>query len=332
MEDSKSKIVLAGDIGGTKTNLGLFRGGETRPELLAMHSYSSPSAKDLNEMIADFMAKNPEHTRSACFGIAGPVLNGKCKVTKLPWEASEEDIRDRFKWQNVRLINDLAATAHSISLLENSELDTINAMPDDENGPVGIVAPGTGLGIALAQRIEGETYPLSSEGGHVDFAPYDDQQVELWKHLRTFYEHVSFDRVASGPGLRLIYSWLKELREYHEPQWLTVRLQSNDPSAAISQAALVEKEPLCVEALDMFVSILGSAAGNLALTGVTTGGLYLGGGIPPRILPKLKEGGFMKAFVNKGRFKDLLSRIPVHVILTNKAALYGAARCALSRK
>jgi glucokinase len=332
MQNPELEIVLAGDIGGTKTNLGLFQRDEKRPKLLAKGSYSSPKAKSLNEMLSDFIARNPCQIRSACFGIAGPVLHGRCRVTNLAWEVSEEEVRNGFKWENVRLINDLAATAHAIPFLDTAEFATLNTASEDENGPVGIVAPGTGLGIALVQIINGEAYPISSEGGHVDFAPRDDRQVELWKYLHTVYEHISIERVASGPGIHSIYSWLKESRRYSEPQWLTERLKDEDPSAAISQAALIEKEQLCVETLDLFASILGSAAGNLALTGMTTGGVYLGGGIPPRILPKLREGGFMRAFMSKGRFRDLLSRIPVHVILTNMAALFGAAECAFARK
>jgi glucokinase len=332
MQNPEPDIVLAGDIGGTKTNLGLFSVGAERPQLLVTNSYSSSDAKDLNEMIADFIATNPARIQSACFGIAGPVLNGKCKVTNLAWEASEEEVRNRFRWENVRLINDLSATAYSISLLEDSELATLNAGPGDEDGPVGILAPGTGLGTALMHRIDGRMFPISSEGGHVDFAPRDDQQVELWKHLRSTHEHISIERVASGPGIYTIYLWLKEYRQHSEPKWLMEKIKGKDPSAAICEAALIEKEPLCVETLDIFVSVLGSAAGNLALTGMTTGGIYLGGGIPPRILPKLREGGFMKAFVDKGRFGELLSAMPVHVILTNMAALYGAALCAFNLK
>jgi glucokinase len=332
MQASEPEIVLAGDIGGTKTNLGLFSGGTARPQLLLTNSYSSADAEDLNELIADFLSKNPARIQSACFGIAGPVVNGRCKVTNLGWEASEENVRNRFKWENVRLINDLSATAYSISILEDSEVVTLNSAQLNEEGPIGIVAPGTGLGTALMQRIGGRPYPISSEGGHVDFAPHDDQQVELWKYLRSTYEHVSLERVASGPGIYTIYLWLKESRQHREPEWLTQRIKGTDPSAAISEAALIEKEPLCVETLDMFVSVLGSAAGNLALTGMTTGGIYLAGGVPPRILPKLQEGLFMKAFVSKGRFRDLLSEIPVRVILTNMAALFGAACCAFNRQ
>lgn len=326
MSASEPGIVFAGDIGGTKTNLGLFRRQRTRPELLAMESYASSTATSLNEMIADFVRKHPSPIESACFGVAGPVQGGKCKITNLEWEASEQSVKMQFGWEKVRLINDLTATAYSIPVLKDSELVSLNAGQEEENGSIGIVAPGTGLGIALAARRDGKLYPMPSEGGHVDFAPRDDRQVELWKHLAAIHEHVSVERVASGPGIQSIYLWLKGSGQYREPGWLKQSMKRKDPSAAISEAALVEKEPLCVATLDMFVATLAAAAGNVALTGMTTGGMYLGGGIPSRILPKLEDGSFMKVFVDKGRFREVLARMPVRVILTNMAALLGAAQ------
>jgi glucokinase len=326
MSTAEPEIALAGDIGGTKTNLGLFRRTAARPELLIIDSYSSPAAKDLNEMIRDFVRKNPARIQSACFGIAGPALKGRCRVTNLEWEASEESVRQQFGWEKVRLINDLTAMAYSIAILEEDELYPLNEGQEEEDGPIGIVAPGTGLGVALAGRWEGKVFPIPSEGGHVDFAPRDNRQVELWKWLAETYGHVSVERVVSGPGIQSIYLWLRESERYREPEWLTEWMNQKDPSAAITEGALTEKEPLCVKALDLFVSVLGAVAGNLALTGMTTGGMYLGGGIPPRILPKLKDGSFIEAFLDKGRFRDVLARIPVRVILTNMAPLLGAAQ------
>ncbi|HMK35751.1 MAG TPA: glucokinase [Desulfomonilaceae bacterium] len=325
MQDPQSKIALAGDIGGTKTNLGLFRKKEPKPELLVMKSYSSVDATDLSEMIADFIAAYSGTIESACFGVAGPVLRGKSKITQLKWEASEEDVKKRFKWEKVKLVNDLTATAYAIPILDDSDIYVLNEAPADLHGTVGIVAPGTGLGISLVHRRNGEMFPLPSEGGHADFAPVTEEQVAFWRYLRSLYGHVSLDRVISGPGIHSVYRWLRESSGQQEPAWLTDRMKHEDPSAAITESALVEKEPLCVHTLELFVSMLGSVSGNIALTGLTTGGIYLGGGIPPRILQKIKEGAFMVAFVDKGRFRELLARIPVHVILTNMAALIGAA-------
>ena len=330
MNGSDQPIVLAGDIGGTKTNLGLFAPGEDRPAMIVMESYSSAHAAGLPELITRFLEAHPQSVSAACFGIAGPVIDGRCKATNLPWEVSEAEIRQNFNWNKVRLINDLAATALAVPLLRGSELSTLNAMPA-ESGNIGLVAPGTGLGVSLLVVAAGKLYPIASEGGHVDFAPRNEDEVDLWRFLRQREDHVSVERLASGPGISAIYSWLKKRDQYEEPEWFVEKMKANDPPAVISEAALVEKLEPCVKTLRLFVSILGAIAGNLALTGMTTGGMYIGGGIIPRILPILEEADFMGAFADKGRFRDLLSRIPVHVILNDKAALLGAAWCALNR-
>jgi glucokinase len=325
----EQSIVLAGDIGGTKTNLGLFLPGDKRPELVTMESYSSASAQSLQDLIARFVVGNPERIASACFGIAGPVMEGSSKTTNLPWHVSEKDIKGRFGWGKVRLINDLTATANAVHLLLNDEICELNPAASKADGNVGVVAPGTGLGVALLVAVGGRLYPVPSEGGHADFAPTNDDQVELWRYLNKKLGHVSVERVISGPAIRDIYSWLRDRCDFPEPVWLAERIKAEDPPVVISGAALDQNEPLCVKTLEVFVSILGSYAGNLALTGMTTGGIYLGGGIAPKILPKLKEGGFMTAFLDKGRFRELLSKMPIRVILNDKAALLGAAWCAL---
>ncbi len=327
-EKNPTKMVLAGDVGGTKTRLGLFTCTDTRPELVVMEAYASQEAQGLEEMIAQFLAKHHEHISAACFGIAGPVMDGRCKVTNLTWEASEAEIRRAFDWEKVRLINDLTATGLAIPLLHDSELLALTPVQGKPEGNVGLVAPGTGLGVALLVREGNRLVPIPSEGGHVDFAPENEDEVELWRYLRRSSDHVSVEKIVSGPGIFAIYSWEKTRGRHEEPQWLRERLASIAPPVAISDAALQHAEPLCMETLERFVSILGGFAGNLALTGMTTGGMYLGGGICPHILPKLIEGRFVEAFTNKGRFKGLLSRIPVRVILDDKAALLGAAWCA----
>lgn len=323
------KLVLAGDIGGTKTNLGTFTLGKDRPEPMATDSYPSAESEDLETLIARFVKDHPESISAACFGIAGPVLKGECKATNLPWVVSEKAIMKRFGWEKVRLVNDLVATAYSIPVLKPDELAELNRGQRDREGSVGLVAPGTGLGISVMVRRAGGYHAVSSEGGHVDFAAQTDDQIYLFKHLRSRYGHVSIERVISGPGLYEIFLWLKELRGYVEPDWLTRRLQEEDPPKVISEVGLARQDPICAEALDMFVFLLGAAAGNLALTVIATGGMYLGGGISPKILPKLRDGTFMNAFAAKGRFQELLRGMPVHVILNDKAALLGAACCAL---
>lgn len=329
-EDASSRVVLAGDIGGTKTNLGLFGMRDGRPELLKMESYPSRNAGSLEDLIDKFVKKVRQPVSGSCFGIAGPVLHGVSKTTNLPWIVSESNIRERFHWSAVRLVNDLVATASAVPHLDATELCEVNAGSPDPQGNCGLVAPGTGLGIALMVHANGRLHPVSSEGGHVDFAPNNDRETELLRYLRARLGHVSVERVASGPGLSTIYQWLKESGMREEPAWLSERMQREDTSRVISEVGLAADDPLCVEALDMFVSIIGSAAGNLALTGLTTGGMYLGGGISPKILPKLKDPGFLDAFAQKGRFRDLMMRIPVKVILNDKAALFGAACCAFN--
>ncbi len=321
-------LILAGDIGGTKTNLGLFFMGKGRPAPNVIETYLSQEAPHLEQIIDRFVDKHRISITSACFGVAGPVENGRCKTTNLPWEISEIQIKRRFNWEHVRLINDLAATALAIPLLRSREMLSLNKVKAMRGRNLGLVAPGTGLGMALLIWTDEGYVPVPSEGGHVDFGPTEKAEVELWQYLNHRLGHVSVERVLSGQGLLNIYTWLKDSERYQEPAWLAENIKDMDPARAISEAALEKREPLCQEALNIFVSIFGAVAGNLALTGFTTGGIYLGGGIPPKILSKLKEDIFMASFTDKGRFKDFLKRIPVRVILNDKAALLGAAYCA----
>jgi glucokinase len=321
-------IILAGDIGGTKTNLGIFTQGKNRPILQAMETYSSQSSSNLEDIIQQFLKSHPVNIRSACFGVAGPVINGRCKVTNLPWDIAESRIKKQFHWPHIRLINDLAATAMAIPFMTHKEFVSLNKARAQKDQNLALIAPGTGLGQALLVVDDGHYTPISSEGGHVDFAPTNEEQIELWRHLHRKWGHVSIERVASGMGLASIYSWIKHKKQYREPLYLRRMFREMDPAKAVTQAAMKDNNPLCSKALDMFISILGAVAGNLALTGMTRGGVYLGGGIPPKILPRLKQGRFMKAFADKGRFQSFLEKIPVKVIMNDKAALVGAAHYA----
>jgi glucokinase len=331
MTTSKGAFILAGDIGGTKTNLGLFTRGKRRPVLKVLETYASPEFPNLEDIIDRFLERHKVSISNACFGIAGPVKNGRCKTTNLLWDVSERKLKNRFGWNRVLLVNDLTASAYAIPILTKRELFPLNQARTARKGNLGLIAPGTGLGTALMICKDSQYVPVPSEGGHADFAPKNEAEINLWKYLHQRLGHVSMERVLSGPGLFIIYCWLKYTGQGAEPTWLTQKMNESDPPKVISEAALVERQPLCVKTLDLFVSILGSAAGNLALTGLTTGGIYLGGGIAPRILPKLQEGAFMRAFVDKGRFSGLLSQIPVRVILNDRAALMGAATCALDK-
>ncbi len=325
-------VVLAGYIGGTKTNLGLFFMGKRRPRLRTLQVFPSREATGLEEIIHRFLERHPANIVSACFGIAGPVKDGRSKITNLPWEVDEARIKKSFQWRHVHLINDVAATAGAIPLLTSRELFTLSRGKASKRQNLCLVAPGTGLGQAMMIWEKDLYTPVPSEGGHTDFGPNDEKEIDLWQYLRQRFGHVSVERIVSGPGLFNIYVWLRDSKGSREPEWLSRDLKGEDPAKVIAETALEQAEPLCQEALDMFVSILGAVAGNLALTGFTTGGIYLGGGIPPKILPKLKDGRFMEAFTNKGRFRNWMTKIPVRVILNDRAALLGAADFAFKKK
>lgn len=317
--------VLAGDVGGTKTVLALCSLQEGRLCLKVEETYSSREAKNLEQIIDRFIAMHREPVTSACIGIAGPVKNGRCITTNLPWHVSESSLKERFGWKRVELINDLAAWAYGVPILNQDDYFPLNTAATVPTQNQGLVAPGTGLGEALLVYIDGKYVALPSEGGHVDFAPNNEVEVELWRYLHRRFGHVSVERVLSGPGLFNIYSWLRDFKGEKEPAWLAERIDKTDPPKAITEAA-IDQEPLCRRALALFVSIFGAVAGNLALTGTTTGGIYLCGGIPPRILSFLTAGHFMEAFVNKGRFQAYLEQIAVRVILNGKTPLLGAAQ------
>jgi glucokinase len=324
----RNAVVLAGDIGGTKTNIGLFVRGKKRPEALVIESFASRDALHLENLVDRFLKSHPAALSSACFGIAGPVINGWCKTTNLPWLVSETLLQRRFHWRHIRLLNDLAATAVAVPLLRRSERVSLNKGIMRKKGNLALLSPGTGVGQAMLAYQDEDYVPLSSEGGHVSFSPTTEEEVELWRYLRKKFGHVSVERVLSGPGLVNIYSWLRDSGRFKEPPWLNVLMKQGDSARLISENALRKRQGLCAESLRLYVSMLGSVAGNLALTSMAVGGVYLGGGIPPKILPALKQGVFLKSFIAKGRFSDFLSGIPVHVILNDKAALLGAAQSA----
>jgi glucokinase len=262
----------------------------------------------------------------ASFGVAGPVVAGRARITNLPWTMGERQLEEVLNLSSVKLLNDLAAIAYAAPSLKSSDLHTLNRGEPAPGGTLAVIAPGTGLGESFLTWDGVRFRPVPSEGGHASFAPVDALQLELLRYLQQRFEHVSFERVCSGKGLPNIYAFLRDSGHADEPEWLAARLaEADDPNPIFTEAALSGKCQLCVATMDTFVSILGAEAGNLALKVLATGGVYLGGGIPRRILPLLKEERFMQSFADKGRFAALLSRVPVHVILHPKAALFGAA-------
>ncbi len=323
-------MLLAGDIGGTKTVLALFSfaAGPRRP--LATRQFASQTYPSLTTVIQAFLAERPERPDQACFGVAGPVFQGRAQTTNLPWHIDGAELADAFALDRVTLLNDLAAVAHAIPLLEEPDLAVITAGQAEERGPIAVLAPGTGLGEAFIIWKGNRYRSLATEGGHKSFAPTTPLQVELLRYLMPRLGHVSFERVCSGRGIPNLYAFLRDSGRYDEPPWLQQALaQADDPTPVIFDGAQAREDPLCQATVALFVEILGGEAGNLALQVLATGGIYLGGGIPPRILPALQSDVFRQAFCHKGRFAGFLRDVPIRVILNNQAALLGTARYGL---
>lgn len=326
--------ILAGDIGGTKTILALFT-GEKEMRLIREAVFPSRLYPDFEGVLKEFFQGNEIPPRRACFGVAGPVLQGRSETTNLPWIVDAGEISRRFAIPSVALLNDLEATAYGTLALTEEDYFILNKGEPEifssETGARGnraVISAGTGLGEVILFWNGLQHQPSASEGGHSDFAPRNPLQVALLQYLWRQYPSVSYERILSGPGLFNIYRFLRETGHGEEPPWLSERLALEDPAAVVSEVALSGKADLCVKALDLFVSAYGAEAGNLALKALATGGIYLGGGIAPKILQKLRDGTFMKAFVDKGRFSEMMSRIPVRIILNLKTALLGAAHYA----
>jgi glucokinase len=317
--------VLSGDIGGTKTRLAVFDVAGTHLDSVVERSYPSRNYASLNDIIEDFLGAGDTLPAAACFGIAGPVRDNVVDVTNLPWRISAAEIAARFQLRRVALLNDLEANAWGLRALGEEDFHTLNAGVENPAGNAAIIAAGTGLGEAGLYR-EGERYrPFATEGGHTDFSPGSELEIELLRFLMARYGHVSWERVVSGPGLVNIHDFLVHYRKHAVAGWLRDDMQGGDPAAAISRAAQSGSDALCVEALELFVRLYGVEAGNLALKMMASGGLYVGGGIAPKILEQLGGGAFLAGFRDKGRMQGLLEHMPVRVILNDRTALYGPA-------
>ena len=342
-------MILAGDVGGTKTYLGLFDWHDARVAPLREEKFWNADFESFEQILEEFLEppavegedEPPEETEServdvspsmplqaACFGVAGPVADNRCRATNLPWTIDGNALTHALNTSAVRLLNDVEATAHGVLVLDAEETEVVHGDTQD-NGTKALVAPGTGLGEAVLYWDGDRYHALPSEGGHASFAPTSDLEIDLLRYLRTSYLHVSFERVLSGDGLHVIYQFLRDTQK-NEPTWFAERLPTGDPAALIAEAGLNGKPDICVQALDVFVSILAGEAGNCALKSLARGGVYLGGGIVPKIMPKIRDQRFAQTFMAKGRYKRLLGSIPVHVILNDKAALLGAASVAAS--
>jgi glucokinase len=318
-------LVLAGDIGGTKTSLALFSINDDKLRMETEHNFPSKKYSGLVPILDEFSVRNHKSIDAACFGVAGPVVDGHVKTTNLPWVIDTQVLRQALRVDTVYLLNDLEAAAYGVFTLDNEEFYTLNEGTMHSTGNKALIAAGTGLGQAILYDDGRHFHALPSEGGHADFAPRTELEIDLLRYLLARFGHVSYERVLSGPGLFNIYRFLKESRGMAEPPLLAERFAAgDDPAAVISTAALAKEAEICCTALDLFVSIYGAEAGNMALRFKSVRGLYVGGGIAPKILDKLKDGTFMRSFIDKGRYTELLAAMPVQVVLNPQAGLRGA--------
>jgi glucokinase len=319
-------MILAADLGGTKTVLALFDAAEGVERPLHEETFPSRQYDSLDAIVGPFLEAASARPLAACFGVAGPVINRRAQITNLPWLINADALSQTFAIPRVYLLNDLQASAIAVPHLPADAVCTLHVGQRDPSGAIGVIAPGTGLGEAFLVWTGRRYQSCPSEGGHASFAPVTHEQLELLDYLEPRFGHVSFERVCSGSGVLNLYDYLSQTGRYDEPDWLLDALaQASDPTPVIINAALARKARICVATLDLFVRILGGVVGNMALKVFATGGLYLGGGIPPRILSRLQRPDFLEAICYKGRFRDWVARIPVHVILDPKAALHGAA-------
>jgi glucokinase len=320
-------FLLAGDIGGTKIALAIFSAERGPRAPLARAQFPSAKYRSLGAVVQEFLSGAALPVERASFAVAGPVIAGSALVTHLAWQLTEAGLAAELRLRSVHLLNDLEAIAAATSALQPAECHALNPGKPVSGGSVAVIAPGTGLGEAFLTWNGTRYRAFPSEGGHADFAPATERQAGLLAHLRQRFGHVSTERVCSGPGLLTLYEYLRDAEGAAESPEIAHRLAGpGDRPRVIGEAALrrPDPDPLCRAALDLFVSILGAEAGNLALKVLATGGVYLAGGIPMRILPALEEGRFMEAFTAKGRLTEMLARMPVHVV-TRRAALLGAA-------
>jgi glucokinase len=324
-------MILAGDVGGTKTELALVEARGDRLHVVRAARYPSRSFPSLEAIIRQFLAGQPVPAlAAACFGVAGPVIDGHSITTNLPWTVDEPTLAADIPVPRATLLNDLEAMAWGVMSLPAADFATLQE-GTPRVGTMALVAAGTGLGEALMIWEGARHLVVPSEGGHVDFAPRDAREAGLLAFLQAHLGRVSVERVLSGPGVFHIYRYLRRAREVPEPEWLRQAIASGDPSAVVGEAGLAGTDPICVETVDLFASVYGAVAGNLALIVLAAGGVFIGGGIAPKLRGKLEDGTFMRAFRDKGRMAALLESYPVRLCLNDRAPLLGAAHVALQR-
>jgi glucokinase len=324
-------MILAGDIGGTNARLAYFQPQNGRFQLVSERVFPSREHGGLGEIVTQFLDESGTRPEAACFGIAGPVRNGRVETSNLPWVIEQSTLANQIHLAATLLINDLEASAWGIGALGTEDLVTLNPGAGSVAGNQAVIAPGTGLGEAGLFWDGSRHHVFACEGGHTDFAPQGKLQAELLRFLVERFGHVSYERILSGPGLVNVYEFLCANGCGKQSAELAAAMQDGDPAAAISRAALSGNDALAEKALDLWITVYGAETSNLGLKIMSTGGLFLAGGISPKILPKLKGSTFLEAFLDKGRMRPLVAAMPVHVVTNEKAGLLGAARCAAVR-
>lgn len=319
-------MILAGDIGGTNTRLACFEAAGATSTLVVEETFSSQDYNSLGEIVKTFLARHKMSIRCASFGIAGPVNQQCVRTPNLAWTVDGNELSHMLQVKTVGLINDLEANALGIACLRPEDFCVLSEGEAASVGNAAIISAGTGLGEAGLYWDGAQHHPFASEGGHADLAPRNNKELELLRFLLKQFGHVSYERVLSGPGILNIYQFFRLKRKKKVPAWIHAGMKERDPAAVISEAGVEGTCEICVETMDLFISLYGAEAGNLALKVMARGGLYIGGGIAPKIIPKLRGPQFLHSFRDKGRMKPLLEEIPIRVILNDKAALLGAAR------
>jgi glucokinase len=320
-------LILAGDVGGTTTKLALL---DERLAFREIRTFASREYDSLNHIVHEFLRAEATTVTHACFGVAGPVRDESVRPTNLSWVVEAADLARLIGVADVLLINDIEAIGHGIGALDDSAFVTLHRGAGVTPGNAAVIAAGTGLGEAGLYWDGTRHRPFASEGGHASFAPRDDLEMELLRFLLAEYGHASWERVLSGPGLFNVYRFFRDTGRFEEPEWLAELIRQEDPAASIARCALEGTSPICDQSLELFVSLYGAEAGNLALKMMAVGGVYIAGGIAPKMLDWLKRPSFRRAFVAKGRMRGLLEAIPIRVVVSDRVALLGAARAVLS--
>jgi glucokinase len=326
-------MILAGDIGATHSRVAAFRPEGNKFPLIVEKIYDSQEYGGLADIARDFVRSEGIPAQSACFAVAGPVRGGRSKISNLPWTIDSKELAQQLNLKNVALINDLEAYAYGLDSLESNDFITLHAGSEDAEGNTAVISAGTGLGEAGLLWDGVRQHPFACEGGHADFAPRNDLEIDLLRYLLARYKTVSYERVLAGPGIKNVYDFLRDSKRAQEPDWLREQMgAAKDPPALISQLALENKAAICEQAMKIFVSVYGAEAGNCALKFMSLGGIFIGGSIAAKNIPLMKGPEFLEAFFGKGRMRPLLEDMPVKIVLSDEAGLLGAARYACLQK